>query len=232
MAESARNVALANVQVVRRRNELVLRLPEGIVFASGDASVKESAMRTLLALAATLRPCRWTSASRATPTTARSTTRFPLQLGPLHRARHERARAPDRGRARCPRAPLRRGLATGSSPVASNDTDANRQLNRRVDLVVSAQPPPTDAGESAEQPVDATGPRPPTRTTRPDAQAPATDTQAFRNRRTGARGPTLPRSPPSTTPTSLLLLTSLRTSPPRTTPTTRTRQRTDNPSAP
>lgn len=64
-------------------------------------------------------------------------------------------------------------------PVASNDTDANRQLNRRVDLVVSAQPPPTDAGESAEQPVDATGPAPADSHDATDAQAPATDTQAL-----------------------------------------------------
>ena len=179
MAESARNVALANVQVVRRRNELVLRLPEGIVFASGDASVKESAMRTLLALAATLRPRRVdVRVEGHTDNRPIHTTRFRSNWD-LSTARATSVLEHLIAEGQMPPERLSAAGYGEFHPVASNDTDANRQLNRRVDLVVSAQPPPTDAGESAEQPVDATGPAPADSHDATDAQAPATDTQAL-----------------------------------------------------
>ena len=134
--------------MLRRRHEIVLRLPEDIVFASGDDSVKEGAVRTLRALAATLRvrqlnvrveghtdnrPIHTTRfRSNWDLSTARATTVLDhlITIGGM--------------------SPLRLSAAGYGEyhPVARNDIDTNRQLNRRVDLVVTVAAEESDGGDS------------------------------------------------------------------------------------
>ena len=148
VSQSNRNAEIAKVQVLRRRHEIVLRLPEDIVFASGDDSVKEGAVRTLRALAATLRvrqlnvrveghtdnrPIHTTRfRSNWDLSTARATTVLDhlITIGGM--------------------SPLRLSAAGYGEyhPVARNDIDTNRQLNRRVDLVVTVAAEESDGGDS------------------------------------------------------------------------------------
>jgi chemotaxis protein MotB len=145
--ESSENAELAKVQVVRRRNELVLRLPEDIVFASGDDSVREAAVRTLRALAATLRPRRVdVRVEGHTDNRPIHTTRFRSNWDlSTARATTVLARLIDEGQM----APERLSAAGYGEfhPIADNSTDANRQQNRRVDLVVTVQAEPSAADE-------------------------------------------------------------------------------------
>ena len=55
LAESVRDGNLEGLQVVRRRGELVLRLPDGIVFESGSADVKPEAIGILNLVAMEIR---------------------------------------------------------------------------------------------------------------------------------------------------------------------------------
>ncbi|MBM4361003.1 MAG: OmpA family protein [Deltaproteobacteria bacterium] len=153
ISQSRHNPEIAKVQMLRRRHELVLRLPEDIVFASGDDSVKEGAIRTIRALAATLRVRRLdvrieghtdnrpihTTRFRSNwdLSTARATTVLDhlINTGGMD--------------------PVRLSAAGYGEyhPITRNDTDSNRQLNRRVDLVVTVSPEEarrTDAGNPFE----------------------------------------------------------------------------------
>ncbi len=137
MAVTEQDDAMVDIQVIRRRNEFVLRLPETILFASGDDSVKDPAIRALRLLASKLRernvdvrveghtdnrPIR-TARFRSNwdLSTARATAVLSLML---------------EGEGLVP---VRTSAAGYSEfhPIASNDTEAGRRQNRRVDLVVS-----------------------------------------------------------------------------------------------
>ncbi len=142
---------MADIQVIRRRNEFVLRLPETILFASGDDSVKEAAMRTLRTLASMLRtrpvdvrveghtdnrPIR-TSRFRSNweLSTARATAVLVWML-------EGEGLAPDRASA----------AGYGEfHPIAANDTDTGRALNRRVDVVVSIHANAPEEEEIADE---------------------------------------------------------------------------------
>jgi chemotaxis protein MotB len=153
IAATSQNDAIANIQVLRRRNEFVLRLPETILFASGEDSVKDPAVRALRTLATTLRthpvdvrieghtdnrPIR-TSRFRSNweLSTARATAVLVWMLA-------GEGIAPERMSA----------AGYGEfHPIASNDTEPGRQQNRRVDLVVSVHAAVTEE----EVPLDTTG---------------------------------------------------------------------------
>ena len=151
LSAAARDEGMADIQIIRRRNEFVLRLPETILFASGDDSVKEAAIRTLRALAVMLRarpvdvrveghtdnrPIR-TSRFRSNweLSTARATAVLLVMLDGEGLA-PERASAAGYGE---------------FHPIAPNDTDAGRSLNRRVDVVVSIHVDAPDAEEAADE---------------------------------------------------------------------------------
>ncbi|MBI5513517.1 MAG: OmpA family protein [Deltaproteobacteria bacterium] len=143
-ARAQRDAEIAGVQVVQRRNELVLRLPENIFFDSGDDAVQEAAARVLRVIAAELRPRRvevrveghtdnrpirtaryrsnWElSTARSTSVLAKLITEGELQP--------ERLSAAGYGE---------------FHPIATNDTEPGRQQNRRVDLVVTAMLEPSE----------------------------------------------------------------------------------------
>ncbi|MBX3210399.1 MAG: OmpA family protein [Labilithrix sp.] len=127
---------LTDVQVLSRRNELVLRLSEGFLFGSGTDALEERALRVVARLAAELRD-------------------RPLYVRveghtddrPIHTARFRSNWDLSTARAT---AVVARLAAEGISPerlsaagygefhpLASNATDEGRKQNRRVDLVVS-----------------------------------------------------------------------------------------------
>lgn len=146
ISQSGRNPEIAKVQMLRRRHELVLRLPEDIVFASGDDSVKEGAVRTIRALAATLRVRRLdVRVEGHTDNRPIHTTRFRSNWD-LSTARATTVL--DHLINTGGMDPVRLSAAGYGEyhPVARNDTDGNRQLNRRVDLVVTV--PPEEAGRA------------------------------------------------------------------------------------
>jgi chemotaxis protein MotB len=132
---------MKGLQILKHRNELVLRMPENIVFASGDDSVKEQAARVLHAIAQEL---------KARPVDVRvegHTDNRPINTPRFHsnwdlstaRATAVIMRLSNEGIA------SNRLSAAGYGefrPVASNAADDGRKQNRRVDLVVSVSAPP------------------------------------------------------------------------------------------
>ncbi|MFM7295761.1 MAG: flagellar motor protein MotB [Planctomycetota bacterium] len=146
ISQAGRNPEIAKVQMLRRRHELVLRLPEDIVFASGDDSVKDGAVRTIRALAATLRARRLdVRVEGHTDNRPIHTTRFRSNWDlSTARATNVLDHLINTGGMD----PVRLSAAGYSEyhPIARNDTDGNRQLNRRVDLVVTV--PAEEAGRA------------------------------------------------------------------------------------
>ena len=149
---------MVGLQVVRRRNELVLRLPENIFFASGDDSReggRHAARSRRLATALRTRPVdiRVEGHTDDRPIrTARFRSNWELSTA---RATSVLVQLLDGGRHRA-RARSRRRATASSTPSRRNDTDQGRQQNRRVDLVES---------------VHTARPRSPTTTRPPDAGA-------------------------------------------------------------
>jgi chemotaxis protein MotB len=137
-----------NVQILARRNELVLRLSDGFVFESGNDSVEERARRVIARLAAELRNrqlhIRVEGHTDDRPIhTARFRSNWDLSTA---RATAVVARLAAEGIA-----PERLSAAGYGEfhPLASNATDEGRKQNRRVDLVVSL---PLTANETPEPP--------------------------------------------------------------------------------
>jgi chemotaxis protein MotB len=144
---------MSAVQVIRRRNEFVLRMPENIFFDSGDYSLKAEAIPMLRTITDSLR-------QRSVDIRVEGHT----DNRPIHTARFRSNWDLSTARATAVLTeilvgnafPPDRMSAAGYGefhPIASNDTDLGRQQNRRVDLVVSLHANTGDAG-LAPQPAD------------------------------------------------------------------------------
>jgi chemotaxis protein MotB len=133
--------ALQGLQMVRRRNELVLRLSDSVFFESGDDRIKPAAASTLQTLAPHLAKSdvdvrveghtdnRPISNSRFRSNWELSTARATVVLAKLA----------------AEGVPAPRLSAAGYGefrPLASNAADDGRKQNRRVDLVVALSVPP------------------------------------------------------------------------------------------
>jgi chemotaxis protein MotB len=138
---AARSENLQGLQILQRRNELVLRLADNIVFESGDNKLKAPALVMVHALAPEL-------ASREVDVRVEghtddhpiNTLRFPSNWDlSTARATAVLSKLAAEG------VPPTRLSAAGYGefrPIAPNATDEGRKLNRRVDLVVAMSPPP------------------------------------------------------------------------------------------
>ena len=128
------------LQFLDRRNELVIRLSEGLIFAPGDDTLKDPAMKAMSALATQLegrkidirieghtddRPIR----------TVRFRSNWDLSTA---RATAVVAALATSG---IPPASLSAAGYGEFHPVAKNGTDEGRRQNRRVDIVLSVAPP-------------------------------------------------------------------------------------------
>ena len=154
-----------SVQILSRRNELVLRLSDGFLFESGNDSLEERARRVIARLAAELRErslyIRIEGHTDDRPIhTARFRSNWDLSTA---RATAVVARLAAEGIA-----PERLSAAGYGEfhPVASNATDEGRKQNRRVDLVVSMPVVMTETSDEPTPEVDAGA-------ASPDAAAPA-----------------------------------------------------------
>jgi chemotaxis protein MotB len=135
MAEN--NDALQGLQVIKMRHELVLRLPEGVIFDSGDAKVKEATGRMLKILTPEL-----TKRSLEVRVEGHTDNR-PIATG-RYRSNWDLSTA----RASAVMvillaegmAPTRLAIAGYGEyrPIADNAAEDGRKQNRRVDLVVTA----------------------------------------------------------------------------------------------
>lgn len=143
-----------NVQIFRRRNELVLRLSDGFLFDSGNDTVEERARRVITRLAAELRgralDVRVEGHTDDRPIrTVRFRSNWDLSTA---RATAVVARLAAEGIE-----PQRLSAAGYGEfhPIAPNATDEGRKQNRRVDLVVSVP-----VMTQKEEPVEEPSPRP------------------------------------------------------------------------
>jgi chemotaxis protein MotB len=146
---------MKGLMILQRRSEVVLRMPENVVFASGDDSVKEGAARALHVIAQELvgRPVdvrveghtdnRPIKTARFHSNWDLSTARATAVIMSLSREGIESSRLAAAGYGEF-------------RPVASNATDEGRRANRRVDLVVSLTAPPDVARPVDLAPKEAT----------------------------------------------------------------------------
>jgi chemotaxis protein MotB len=129
--------SLQGLQVFRRRAELVLRLPEGLLFDVGDARVDEAGTSMLKALAPEL-------ASRTLDVRVEGhTDDRPISSGRYHSNWElSTARATAVMAILFSQGMLQERLSVAGyaefHPAASNATEDGRRQNRRVDLVVTA----------------------------------------------------------------------------------------------
>lgn len=133
----------SDVQVLKRRNELVIRLSDNLLFAPGDDQLKDPSRASVKALGTAL-------AARNVDVRVEGHT----DDRPIHTARFRSNWDLSTARAASVVAvlaeagmPAPRLSAAGYGefhPIASNDTEVGRKLNRRVDLVVSAAAPPAE----------------------------------------------------------------------------------------
>ncbi len=133
---SKESEALKNLQIIKRRNELVLRIPVGVVFDSGDDNVKPSALAAILAITAELRKrpveIRVEGHSDNRPIhTDRFRSNWDLSACRAAAVVMEIAKVTGMG-------PERLSAAGYGEfhPIATNGTAEGRTQNRRVDLVV------------------------------------------------------------------------------------------------
>jgi chemotaxis protein MotB len=133
---AAKSEALQGLQILQRRNELVLRLADNIVFESGDARVRGPAVALIHALAPELKDREVdVRVEGHTDDHPISTARFPSNWE-LSTARATAVIAKLAGEG----IPPNRLAASGYAefhPIAPNTTEEGRKLNRRVDLVVA-----------------------------------------------------------------------------------------------
>ena len=152
------NAGLAGVAVIAGRGHLVLRLPESVLFDSGDATLKEPAAAVVGRLGSEI-------AKRRVDVRVEGHT----DNRPIHNSRYpsnwqlSTARATEvvLRLAAEGLAPERLSAAGYGEfhPIGSNDTDEGRRQNRRVDLVISVTPPPEEAATGEADPTPAEGPR-------------------------------------------------------------------------
>ncbi|MGD0677159.1 MAG: flagellar motor protein MotB [Polyangiaceae bacterium] len=127
---------LRNLQVIRRGNELILRLPENVFFDTGDARVRAAAVGTLKLIAPKL------SARRVEVRVEGYTDDRPIVSG-RYRSNWELSTARALGVMTVLVGegvlPERVSIAGYGEyrPLAANSTDEGRKQNRRVDLVVT-----------------------------------------------------------------------------------------------
>jgi chemotaxis protein MotB len=129
-----------DVKVIQRRNELVIRLSDNLLFSPGDDTLKDPSRASVKALGAAL-------AARSVDVRVEGHT----DDRPIHTARFRsnwdlatsRAASVVAVLAEAGMLPSRLSAAGYGEfhPIASNDTDEGRKLNRRVDLVVSSSVP-------------------------------------------------------------------------------------------
>jgi chemotaxis protein MotB len=135
------NNALAGLQIIQHRHELVLRLPESVLFDTGEARVKDTSTSTLKVIAPELRdrsvdvrveghtdnvPI---SKGRFRSNWELSTTRAIAVMLVLSTEGIQDSRVSVAGYGEF-------------RPVASNATEDGRKQNRRVDLVITLTAPP------------------------------------------------------------------------------------------
>lgn len=136
---SGSDEALANVQVVARRHELVIRLSDGLLFDSGNDAMREPAVRVVQHIAAQLKDrnveVRVEGHTDDRPIkNARFRSNWELSTG---RATAVVTRLAAEG------IPAPRLSAAGYGefhPLQPNSTEDGKKQNRRVDLVVSVTP--------------------------------------------------------------------------------------------
>lgn len=133
-----REKELVGLKVVRRGNELVLRLDATVLFRSGDDRLDDDARRVLSRIAAELKP----EAVRIrveghTDDVPISTARFPSNWD-LSTARATSV-VRELSTAQIPPARLGAMGYAEYQPVAPNDTDEHRLQNRRVDFVLTLE---------------------------------------------------------------------------------------------
>lgn len=124
--------SLPEAEIVRDGDKVYVALPSGILFDIGKDSLKSNAKESLAKAAATLKTSETTIIIQGhTDSTGSASVNQPLSE---RRADHVRDFLASNG------VPSSRMSAVGygsSQPVAPNDTDANRALNRRVQLEIS-----------------------------------------------------------------------------------------------
>jgi chemotaxis protein MotB len=130
------NDALQGLQVIKMRHELVLRLPEGVFFDSGDARVKDATIRMLKVLTPEL------SKRRLEVRVEGHTDNRPIASGRFRSnwdLSIERASAVMTVLLAEGLLPTRASIAGYGEyrPIADNATDESRKQNRRVDLVIT-----------------------------------------------------------------------------------------------
>lgn len=134
--KAAAEGSLRDVQVIVKRNELVLRLPDSVLFDSGEDALREPAQKVLQRIAGELK-------KRDVEIRVEGHT----DDRPIHNSRFDsnwnlstRRATSVVARLAAEGIPGRRLSAAGFGefrPVGSNATDKGKQQNRRVDLVVS-----------------------------------------------------------------------------------------------
>ena len=134
------------VQVVARRNELVLRLNDGLLFDSGNDAIREPAVKVLVRIAAELK-------KRSVDVRVEGHT----DNRPIHTARFRSNWDLSTSRATAVVALLategltaRRLSAAGYGefhPLGENSSEEGRRKNRRVDLIVSVTPKETSESQ-------------------------------------------------------------------------------------
>jgi chemotaxis protein MotB len=143
--------SLHNVQVLVKRNELVLRLPDSVLFDSGEDALREPALKVLQSISTELR-------KRDVDVRVEGHT----DDRPIHNSRFDSNWNLSTRRATSVVAKLaadgipgKRLSAAGYGefrPVGSNATEKGKQQNRRVDLVVSVPLKEAPARPAKEQP--------------------------------------------------------------------------------
>ncbi len=142
--------AFGGVKLIRRRHELVLRLPEGILFSSGGDTLQESATRVLRAIGDQLRE------RKVDIRVEGHTDNIPIHT-PRFRSNWELSTAravtvvAELAAARID--PMRISAAGYAEfhPIAPNTSPAERSQNRRVDLVITLSPPPEPQAPESPQ---------------------------------------------------------------------------------
>lgn len=148
---------LGGLQIIRRRNEIVLRLPEQVLFDSGDDGVKPQVIAMLKALALEIKPRDLeVRVEGHTDDRPISTARFPSnwELSCARATAVVLKLASEGG------LPWDRLSAAGYGeyrPIATNGTEDGRRQNRRVDIVVTpaAIPAPSTSASSGAPPASA-----------------------------------------------------------------------------
>jgi chemotaxis protein MotB len=133
---------LPGLIVIRRRNEIVLRLPEGVVFASGDDALKKPAVHALGVIADEIR------ALQMDVRVEGHTDDVPIRTGrfrsnwDLSTARATAVVLELAGPGKLPPGRLSAAGYGEFHPIAANETVEGRAQNRRVDLVITESAPP------------------------------------------------------------------------------------------